>query len=445
MGLPSAFELAPIASIASFADASKLFLSEAGSVPFAALQPTLQRWCSEPALGIPCLDSVSELLQGFNQTVLSFRSTNPSFAEDLIDDSSLLPRSPRQLTASEPKLQRRLSLLHHEMSFSGLLSRLSQSARAWRLSLKSPGASTPLDAIPSSPELTLSNDVFRFFLHNYQLIPVFELECTHPSLRQPCRCHANRASQANASAGPEAYPFHHLCCSASEGMGVRHDEALEQIAACIRAVDALVYSKLLHDAGSGAHSPRPDYELSNFPGTGDYAFLEGTIINPVQPQRVRLAATTPLSSSAYAESLKMHKYSQLAESEHRHLFIAAFEASGAFGRGIQHILKLCALRVNQVAFDESAADRTWASRHFSQYWGQRFGCAFWRGSFQMFLKNTKALESMAVLDRLSAATEDELYEHTFAVPRGPASSVFHQPPPLLPRPLSSGAGVSRHA
>ena len=63
----------------------------------------------------------------------------------------------------------------------------------------------------------------------------------------------------------------------------------------------------------------------------------------------------------------------------------------------------------------------------------------------MFLKNTKALESMAVLDRLSAATEDELYEHTFAVPRGPASSVFHQPPPLLSRPLSSGAGVSRHA
>jgi hypothetical protein len=438
MGILSAHDLAPIASVASFADASKLFLSAAGAVPFAAIQPILQRWCSNSATNIPCLDAVSSSLEQFVHKVLDFRNSTPAFAEQLIDEPQLFPRSPLHLTSSEPKLQRRLSVLHHEMSFSGLISRLSQSARAWRLSLRVRGASAPLEAIPSCPELALSNEVFRFFLFNYQVMPAFELECTPPSLRVPCPCHSSRERVANAPL-PTAYPFHFLCCAASEGMTVRHDEVGEQLAACVRSVDSLVYSKLQHESGSGSHSLRPDYEVTNFPSTGDHAFVEVTVINPIQSQRVRQAAQLPLSAAAYAESLKMNKFSQLAAAESRHLLIAAFEASGAFGRGVQHILRLCALRVNQAAFEESAAERTWASRQFRPYWDQRVACGFWRGSYQMFLKNSKALESQSMLAALSSAAVDELYEHSHAVQGGQASRGFHQPPPLLPHSVPSSA------
>jgi hypothetical protein len=135
----------------------------------------------------------------------------------------------------------------------------------------------------------------------------------------------------------------------------------------------------------------------------------------------------------------MNKFSQLAAAESRHLLIAAFEASGAFGRGVQHILRLCALRVNQAAFDESAAERTWASRQFRPYWDQRIACGFWRGSYQMYGKNTKALQSQSMLAALSSVAADELYEHSHAVPGGQASRGFHQPPPLVPHSVPSSA------
>ena len=154
---------------------------------FALIKPHLDRWLVEPKQGLPqdpkyedlpeslsLLCQISADLVELSRSILAHRSgshANAKFAEAMIDKPQQLPRTPADLARADPKLQQRLSHLCHEMTSSALFEHLSPSAKAMRLSLKSFGASAPLDAIPSCPELTLSSGVFRDFLYSYGYLP----------------------------------------------------------------------------------------------------------------------------------------------------------------------------------------------------------------------------------------------------------------------------------
>ena len=209
-------------------------------------------------------------------------------------------------------------------------------------------------------------------------------------------------------------------------MNNRHDEVALEIAACIRSVSSMVYMKLQHNRGS-PHEQMPDLEVSNFPLPGDHAFVEVTITNPLQRQVVQRAAQESLAAATLAEEKKMVKYSQLAKEQRRNLFIAAMEASGAFGRGLSMVLSHCEERVHQATFDESAHERTWASATFGQFWKQRIACAFWRGSLQMHLKNTRAT-NLGEMSPPSARADEELAQTSPTVLHG---SSFFQPSQLF--------------
>jgi hypothetical protein len=416
MGFLRGAALAELAFLSSVGEAAQLFLSPQGKGPFQAIEESLARWqLADSGNGVPpvlqdaheataqtppnsFLESVSTMLSDFVTEVHTFRvEQDPSFAESMIDDGKLLPQTVPQLVTASRKLQRRLTNLHAQMSYSALLGRLSVSGKAMRLSLKEAGASAPLEMIPSCPELTLSNQVFQTFLLAYQMIPVLQFEMAQTGTEegdraQPpqrggvqfldetfgCRCHGEKAQTRSAG-----HIFH---CARTNGMDGRHNELGREVIEMIRSVNALTTAQLLHVPGT-AMVPRPDIAVSGLP-RGEQAWVEVSCINQLQGGRVVLASQQPLSAAAHAEVSKLRKYSRSAWDSNRHLFVAVMEsASGTFGRGMLHLIKACELLLNKAVFEESEQDRTWASDTWSKYWRQRLSAAFWRGTFQMVTAN----------------------------------------------------------
>ena len=386
--------------------------------------------------GLPLLCQVSADLTELIQIFISHRESkhaNAKFAEALLDKPQQLPRTPADLARADPKLQQRLSHLHHEMTSSALLEHLSPSATAMRLSLKSRGASAPLDAIPSCQDLLLSTGVFRDFLYSYQLIPIFEFESRardRNAAPQTCSCHSVRGS--NVQPTILTLPGHIYGCTASTGMTLRHDCVANEIADCLRSASVLITSKLQHNRGSGIMAPRPDLEGTDWPSRGDEALLEVTVTNPLKPSVLSQSSQTPLSAATTAERLKLAKYSDLAWKEGKHLYLIALEASGAFGVGLQKILRFAAAKADKAAFDATAESRTWAAHHWAQYWTQRIACAFWRGSSIMFKKNATAVrERMSHAQMAQEGGEEEDAPSANYTPR--SASTHYQAPPTFPQ------------
>ncbi len=90
-----------------------------------------------------------------------------------------------------------------------------------------------------------------------------------------------------------------------------------------------------------------------------------------------------LYAAAKMETAKTTKYKPLMESSHpkRSLHLAILESTGAFGLGLQALLKLCSQFADAAKFSQSAEHRSWSSSSFSSYWSQRISLGFWRGAF----------------------------------------------------------------
>ncbi len=104
----------------------------------------------------------------FKEELDSFRRRpgNHAFQESHINQHSQLPCTVPQLRTSQPKLQHRLSLMHHEFSHRNFLSSVSSALKASLLSNRQYGASLCFN-IPSCPELVISNEVFQFFVQSH--------------------------------------------------------------------------------------------------------------------------------------------------------------------------------------------------------------------------------------------------------------------------------------
>lgn len=147
------------------------------------------------------------------------------------------------------------------------------------------------------------------------------------------------------------------------------------------------YGTRTHSAHIQCH-PRgptdsPDIEVVDFPQPGNAAFVEVSIVCPTQAGLVRRASGAPLAAAMFREAEKRGKYAHLLRQSGYAIFPVVLESTGAFGPGLQQVLDICAAKVTQVWYAQTALDRTWASRTSSQYWTQRIAVSFWRGAFQM--------------------------------------------------------------
>ena len=123
--------------------------------------------------------------------------------------------------------------------------------------------------------------------------------------------------------------------------------------------------------------------VSNFPGNNMTSAIEVSTISIMQEREVRQAAQVGLSSASHKEKQKFEKYLAYVTSTGFSLFPAIWETTGAQGKVTQHILATVKCLSPRELFDESAADRTWASSTFLRFWGQRLAIAFWNGAASM--------------------------------------------------------------
>jgi hypothetical protein len=129
----------------------------------------------------------------------------------------------------------------------------------------------------------------------------------------------------------------------------------------------------------------PDFSVDHFPTSQAFSFVEVAVTSPFQAGfETRQGQGRPrLHAAAKMETSKTTKYKSLMESSHpkRSLHLAILESTGAFGTGLQALLKLCSQYANVVKFTQSAEQRSWSSSSFSSYWTQRISLGFWRGAF----------------------------------------------------------------
>jgi hypothetical protein len=373
VGLLSAEGTAPLAYAASVADALRVF--QQNNSLMACIADDVDAWleCSGEDGATPPWEGAAELAQilvRFRTRVVEHRLENPDFAEDVIDKHDLLPASAADLKSALPKLQKRLAKLHHELTFNALLSSSSDALRSHLLSLRQAGAGAAYEAIPSSVELVMSDEVFRHFCSSRQCIRDLEAAAA------VCSC-----ATADGSVRPVAV-CHEEFCPLGRGTSDRHDLLVCGAAAMARASGLNVVVQH-HPQGSARQVP--DTELHD-PVTGENTYAEVSVICPSQVNCVREAASAALSAAGKREKEKVAKYRALAAERGYRLRALVVESYGAFGNELKKFIAECADRVSKDQFLESVSGITWASRSFKRYWYQRLSVSFWRGSHQMFCK-----------------------------------------------------------
>ena len=135
MGLLSALGLSKLAFLSSITEAAALARTPDIQPRFRLILPCLDAWLAPPpkpnseqsaaaaqhhehrAPVLPILQAVSHDLLEFVEAIKVHRQkpSHVKFAENLMDKPKALPKIPSDLAAVDPKLQKRLSLLHHEM------------------------------------------------------------------------------------------------------------------------------------------------------------------------------------------------------------------------------------------------------------------------------------------------------------------------------------------
>ena len=240
LGLIAAADIAQLAYLSSFADTLRL----ANAVSYPALVPLRQFILSLSSLSSECPWPVameySGCLVAFADRITVLRRLRPDTPDPSVD-----PRFPRNLVdllTTPPKLQQRLSRLWHEATLAEIISVASPMVRAHLLSNRQPSCSAPLDAIPVSPALSLSNEEFKQFLFNFQCLPELNPVPT------TCPCLLNNARSGSLRSDPH----HDMHCRLGKGWLLRHNSALSALADCIRSAGYTVYNQSQSVGGSSS-------------------------------------------------------------------------------------------------------------------------------------------------------------------------------------------------
>ena len=373
-GITAATPIAPLAYVSSVADGLRLVDSK----PFEGVQQDIQRWATSDPQLVPLWEGaqeVNQILMSFKEELDSFRRQpgNHAFQESHINQPSQLPCTVPQLLTSQPKLQHRLSLMHHEISHRNFLSSVSSALKASLLSNRQYGASLCFNIIPSCPELVISNEVFQFFVQSHLCVRLLS-DNQGPAT---CTCAIPLGSPSNS----RVVNISHMDnCPLGGGTVDRHD-ALAQVASQFFIAAGFQVHKDFHKQGPS--SLKPDLTVFGFPSVGQSSFVEVSVTNPLASQSVRDAVATPLSAATACESAKIKKYKELARAENRSIYTFVLESTGAFGKGVKEILSTACASADISPHNIASVCATRFPPSFRKFWSQRFAVTFWQGSLQM--------------------------------------------------------------
>ena len=281
------------------------------------------------------------------------------------------------------------------------------------------------DAIPSCPEMTISNEAFAQFSRSYQCINELNTEPRY------CTCGVGHGVTAGVPHIVSQDHFDH--CPLGGGTTERHDFMCNKLAQLMRLSGIHVVTKF-HAQGP---IQSPDLLMSDCMGPGVEACGDVMITCERQAHCVHAAAQVPLSAAAAGEEVKCRKYAAWAATEHRIFIPLVMESTGAFGKRLKAVLHYCAENINQVAFAEAVDQRTWACPTFARYARQVMAVGFWQGSHQM-AKAQERVRQAATAHAAAGTVEPP------RVPRHRAHGETHSPfPPGPHRPVSTPCSTPR--
>eukprot|EP00047_Mylnosiga_fluctuans_P024706 m.168526 g.168526 ORF g.168526 m.168526 type:complete len:511 (+) comp9910_c1_seq9:3197-4729(+) len=305
----------------------------------------------------------------------------------------------RNLVHSSPgvKLQRIFSEAVHRRHLLELYEHAEPGEQARLISQAQEGAVAYLWAIPSEPELSLSDAVMRSSLRTQLGIPVGPDGRSVEEILARCTCNQNKRpgeQPASSLDTPADATVIGACdaandmanCSKGSGLIARHDGIVATGVAMIRSCDHEVIPEeraTYLATGNGG----PDMTVKNFPRQGCNAFVEVSITNPSQASLRQDAARFPLIAARDRERQKIDKYVEVALSNNMRLHPFVVEAHGALGPHAIKLIKTLAdscpttashkraptgqrSNVVQVEEDEEGPSQSGSGRQFVQYWIQ---------------------------------------------------------------------------
>ena len=178
-------------------------------------------------------------------------------------------------------------------------------------------ASSWLLAFPTTPELTLTDEEFRFAIKHRLGLPCAD------DLPLSCRC--------NKSLMDDPAHFHSCHLLKRTAITARHDMIVRSLANFFRMVGAVVH---IEPRIIGFERRRPDLDIIS----ADRSLLiDVAVAHPAAPSRNSL---TPLAAAASTEATKVGKYGVLAAARAATFLPFVMESFGAFGKEALKVLHI---------------------------------------------------------------------------------------------------------
>ena len=195
------------------------------------------------------------------------------------------------------------------------------------ISASATNASAWLTAIPSTPELAMSDTDYSLAVRHRLGLPCAD------GLPVKCACDVVLTSDLSH--------FHSCRLQKRTAITARHDFIVRTLAKLFRQVGAVVH---VEPRIYGSERLRPDLDIT-FPDQS--LMVDVAVTHPAAPSR---NSTNPLAAAGVAEQAKFAKYQELASKRAATFLPFVLESYGAIGRHSQQVLKIL-----QVAAANSAA------------------------------------------------------------------------------------------
>ena len=203
-----------------------------------------------------------------------------------------------------------------------------------------------------------------------------------------CTCPAvtNSASQDPSRPAPviaEAHPTHAQRCSLAGCLDRRHNRGCAGLQELLMTVPYFSVNPQFHLRINNRMVP--DFDVFNMPAIGNMAFVEYSVVDPLQAHHLHGSTRTSGVAARRRDEEKRRKYRDLCIRTQHQFYAASQETTGRISDGYRALFDLCKLTHDVDRFDSFAHERTWTSRGYSQYYTQRIALSFFSGCADMHM------------------------------------------------------------
>lgn len=207
---------------------------------------------------------------------------------------------------------------------------------------------------------------------------------------------------------------HIVNCKTGGGHIARHDEVKIVLQEMLVAVGNLQVHMEPRSIFPGCGQGGPDILVRGLETSARPAVIDYTVVNCFQPKHPS-CASVPLTAAAKAERGKKDKYSPTSRYLGYHIIGAATESTGAFGKGLQHILYRAQTIHEQLHPNDDfrCPMPRWLARRFGHYWRKRIAVAAVNGfhnvaQFIRYGKNWDANRARRMHDQANSRRSADL-------------------------------------